>query len=391
VVAVPLSAEFKPSRGVLLLAMTVVSGVSALLAPFLGTLMDKTSLRRLVMLGAGLLGAGFAALSLVQSFAQVLVVYAVLIAPANVLIGPVAVTVLLSRWFVNRRGTALGIAISGVAMGGIVFPPVIQAFLDAFPWREALRYFALVILAATLLAAVLVVDRPADRGLHPDGAARDPEATARRSPPFSVWKILGDPAFWLIFLMVGVVTSGMKGMVTNLALLGKGQGFTPTAAAFLISTYAGCGFVSKLGFAAVGDRMNLRYLAATSLLGFAAGMLMLTQPQLGYGFVAAGVGMIGLFGGLMVPLESMLGARVFGTGAVGRAVGLLSMALLVLLLSTPPLFGKIYDVTGSYSGAFYIFAGLALAATLITPFVRLHAPEMEDDAAPAAEGMAVTG
>jgi predicted MFS family arabinose efflux permease len=375
IVAVPLAAEFKPSRAVLLLAMTVVSGVSAVLAPLLGMLMDKTSLRRLMTLGALFLSAGFAALTFAQSFAQVLIVYGLLIAPANVMLGPVAVTVLLSRWFTTRRGAARGIAIAGVSMGSVVFPPIIQALLSAFPWREALRLFAALLLAILLLATSLVINRPDERGLHPDGADRDPEHATKTARPFSVRRILSDPSFWLIFLMVGVVTSGMKGMITNLALLGKAEGFTPQAAALLISVYGGSAFTAKLCFAAVADRINLRYLAVAALLGFGSGMLMLTQARLGYGVVACGVAVIGLFGGLMIPLESLLGARVFGRDAVGRAVGLLSMALLVLLLMTPPLFGRIFDLTGSYNGAFYVFAGLAVAATLIVPFVRLDSRE----------------
>lgn len=394
VIAVPLAAEFKPSRAVLLLAMTVISGVSAILAPLLGTLMDKTSLRRLMMAGAALLAGGFAALSFAQSFTQVLIVYGVLIAPANVLMGPVAVTVLLSRWFSARRGMALGVAIAGVSMGSILFPPIVQAFLEHFPWREALRLFALVIFALAFLASALVVNRPTDRGLQPDGAPVDPEAAATERPPLSVWKIVSDPSFWLIFMMVGVVTSGMKAMITNLALLGNAQGFSPTAAAWLISVYGGCGLCAKLGFAAIADRINLRYLAVMSLLGFATGMLMLSQVDFGYAFVAAGVGIVGMFGGLMVPLESMLGARVFGRDAVGRAVGLLSMALLFLLLLSPPLFGKIFDLTGSYTAAFYLFGALAVAATLIVPFVRLHAPlapSEEAAAPPPSEAIAVNG
>jgi MFS family permease len=373
IVAVPLAAEFQPSRTVLLLSMTVVSAVSAVLAPLLGTLMDKTSLRRLMTLGAAFLSAGFTALTFTQSFSQVLVIYAILIAPANVLLGPVAITVLLSRWFTARRGAALGIAIAGVSMGSVVFPPIIQALLGAFPWREALRAFALILLVVTLLAARLVIDRPSDRGLHPDGAVQDPELTATAARSFSVGRILGDPSFWLIFMMVGVVTSGMKGMITNLALMGNAEGFTAQAAALLISIYGASAFVAKLGFAAVADRINLRYLAVAALLGFAAGMLMLSQARFGYGVVAFGVAVTGLFGGLMIPLETLLGARVFGRDAVGRAVGLLSMALLFLLLMTPPLFGRIFDLTGNYSAAFYLFAGLAVAATLIVPFVRLEA------------------
>jgi MFS family permease len=392
VVAVPLAAEFKPSRAVLMLAMTVLSGVSAVLSPLLGGLMDKASLKRMMLVGAVLLSSGYATLTLAQSFTQVLLVYALLIAPANVLLGPVAVTVLLSRWFVKRRGTALGIAIAGISMGGILFPPIIQGFLDAFPWREAMRLFALLILGLTVFAAAIVIDNPAVRGLRADGAISDPAVPPVKRAALSTRAIMTDPAFWLIFAMVAVVTSGMKGMVTNLAPLAVDQGISPTAAAYLVSIYAGCSLVAKLVFATVADRINLRYLAIASLLGFAAGMLVLTQAQLGYLLIAGGVGIVGLFGGLMVPLESMLGARVFGRDVVGRAIGLLSMVMLVALLSTPPLFGLIFDLTGSYSGIFYTFGGLAVLATLVVPYVRFHARDADapEEAAKSAEATATT-
>ena len=66
----------------------------------------------------------------------------------------VAATVLLSRWFVKRRGTAMGIAIAGVAMGSVVYPPIVQFLIDHHPWREALRLVALVLLVGTLPAAL---------------------------------------------------------------------------------------------------------------------------------------------------------------------------------------------------------------------------------------------
>lgn len=392
VIAVPLAAEFKPSRAVLMLAMTVLSGMSAILSPLLGGLMDKAPLKQMMLTGAVLLSAGYAALTFADSFSQILLVYALLIAPANVLLGPVAVTVLLSRWFVKRRGTALGIAIAGISMGGILFPPVIQGFLNSFPWREGVRMFALVILVLTVAAAAIVVDNPAKRGLQPDGAARVPGPAPVKRSPLSTRAIVTDPAFWLIFVMVAVVTSGMKGMVTNLAPLAVDQGITPTAAAFLVSIFASCSLVAKLVFATVSDRINLRYLAIGSLLGFASGMLVLTQAQLGYLLIAGGVGVVGLFGGLMVPLESLLGARVFGREAVGKAIGLLSMVMLVALLSTPPLFGLIFDLTGSYSGIFYTFGGLAVLATVVVPYVRFHARDAEapEEVALPAEAAATT-
>lgn len=374
IVAVPLAREFQPSRTVLMLAMTVLSGVSAVLAPFLGALMDRFPLRRLMVLGGICLGCGYVAISMATSFAQVLVIFAVLIAPANVLIGPVAITVLLSRWFAKKRGRAVGIAIAGISAGGFLFPLVISGLLAAFEWRTALRALAAVLFVWTVPMAMLVVDRPADRGLSPDGAdetvAQTQTELARK--PISAREILTDPAFWMIAVTVSIVTAGLKGMITNLAPLAIDTGATAAQAAPLISIYAACGFVAKLNFAALADKVGPRVLMFCGLGGFAAGMLCMTQAHVGYWVIALAVAITGLFGGLMVPAESFLAPRVFGQRGVGRAMGLLSGVILLAMLATPPLYGLIYDLTGSYTGMFWTFAAMATAALFWVPMLRLH-------------------
>ena len=376
-VAVPLAAEYKPSRSVIGLAMTVMSAMGVVLSPTLGNLMDRVSLRKLMALGGAALSAGYAAISFTTSFNQVLVIFAVLFATANVLIGPVAATVLLSRWFAEKRGRAMGIAIAGIAAGGFTFSMIIQGLIDAYQWREALRILAGVLLVWTVPAALLVVDRPSDRGLNPDGAVSPPE-TAKAElarAPVTVREILSNPAFWMIAGTVAIVTGGMKGMITNLAPLVTDQGLPAAKAALLIQIYTACGFVAKLNFAAMADRIGPRTLMFVALGGFAAGMACLTQASAGFPMIALGTALIGLLGGLMVPIESYLAPRVFGQRAVGRAMGLLAGTILFVLLWTPPLFGLIFDLTGSYTGIFWSFCGLALLALLWVPTMRLTARE----------------
>ncbi len=376
-VAAPLAREFEPSRAVLMLAMTFMSGACALLSPLLGAVMDKISLRALMIAGGLLLGLSYAALSLAANFTQILLIFAFLVAPANVLIGPVATTVLISRWFAKRRGMATGIAIAGISAGGFFFPMIIQGLLDANQWRDALRLLGIILVAWTVPAALLVVDRPSDRGLNPDGDSAPPEmAREELAPaPISPFAVLSDPAFWMIAGTVAIVTSAMKGMITNLAPLAIDTGIKASDAAFLISIYSGCSFIAKLNFAALADSVGPRALMSWALIGVAAGLACLTLATLGYGVIALGVGLIGLFGGLMVPAESYLAPRVFGQRGVGRAMGLLSGVILLALLSTPPLFGLIFDLTGSYTGIFWTFCGLALAALLWVPRIRLHPRE----------------
>ncbi len=377
IVAVPLAREFQPSRMVLMLAMTVLSGTCAVLMPFIGHLMDRISVRKLMVAGGLFLAAGYAAISLATSFYQVLLVFGLFIAPASVLIGPLAATVLLSRWFAERRGRAIGIAIAGISAGGFLFPLIIQGLLDAHQWREALRLLSLVLLVWTIPAALLVVDRPSDRGLHPDGKAEpsDLVRSEMAKAPIAARAVLGDPAFWMIAVTVAIVTAGMKGMVTNLAPLAIDTGIDASEAAFFVSIYSGCSLVAKLNFAALSDRLGPRILMFLALIGFALGMACLTQARSGYATIALAVALIGLFGGLMVPIESYIVPRIFGQQAVGRVMGMLSGTILVAMLATPPLFGFIYDLTGSYRGIFWTFCGLALAALLWLPAVRMHARE----------------
>ncbi|MCB2080769.1 MAG: MFS transporter [Novosphingobium sp.] len=376
-IAVPLAEEYSPSRMVLMLTMTVMSGTCAVLSPLLGTLMDRFSVKTLMVVGGLFLGAGYAAISLTTSFTQVLVIFGVLIAPANVLIGPVAATVLLSRWFKDMRGRAIGMAIAGVAAGGFVFPMIIQGLLDTHQWREALRLLGMVLVIWTVPAALLVVNTPFERGLNPDGKAEMPDETSAElsAAPISARAIMTDPAFWMIAATVAIVTAGMKGMITNLAPLAIDTGIEASDAAYLISIYAGCGFIAKLAFAALSDKVGPRLLMFFALGGFGVGIAILTQAHLGYVAIAGGVAVIGLFGGMMVPTEAYLAPLVFGQRAVGRAMGLLSGVILVALLSTPPLFGLIFDLTGSYTGIFWTFSGLALVALLWLPAIRLHPRE----------------
>ncbi|MEO7740043.1 MAG: MFS transporter [Novosphingobium sp.] len=374
VVAVPLLAEFKPTRFVLELAMTVLSGTSALLSPYLGNLMDRASLRKMMLIGGGLIAAGYASLSLATSFNHVLIIFGLFIAPANVLLGPMAVTVLLSRWFVRRRGLAIGIAIAGVATGSIVYPLIIRGLLNHFEWRTAFQMLGVILLVVTGLAAMLVVNHPRDRGLHADGDAVEPPSVkaAREAPRVSAAAVLSDPTFWLAAAVFGVVMSGMKGMITNLSPMAIDNGISATMAAGLISVYGTAGLIAKGGFAALADWVNPRILMFISLAGFAAGMTMLTQAHFGYQAIFAGVGLVGMFGGIMVPMQALLMPRLFGEHMVGKAYGLMSGVTLLALMTTPPLFGLIYDVTGSYAAIFLTFAGLAIAVMLAVAVMRMH-------------------
>ncbi len=370
--AVPLAEEYQPTRAVLMLAMTVLSGTCALLSPLLGSLMDRVAVRWLLLAGSCSIGLGYAALSLTTEFYQVLIIYGLLIAPANVLLGPMLASVLLSRWFEHSRGRAIGFAVAGISVGAFCFPMIIQWLLDSYDWRPAVQYLGLILTLWSVTTAVLVIDRPQHKGLWPDGAAA-PAASSNShygNTSFKLTRLLAMPAFWAIVGTVAVVTAGMKGTITNLAPMVMDAGITASQAAPLISIFAACSFVAKISFAAMADRIGPHTLMACSLLGFAAALACLTQAQLGYSIIVIGVALLGLAGGLMLPMEAYLVPKVFGKQVVGRAMGVLTGVILVVMLCTPPLFGFIFDVSGSYQGIFWFFMAAAVLALALVPAIK---------------------
>ena len=374
VVAVPIGEAFDTSRMLLMLPMTVCAAAVGLLSPVLGAAMDRTSMRNLMLLGALGLVAGYVALSFSTSMTQVLLIYGVLMSPANVLLGPTAAAALLSRWFSKRRGAALGIAAAGISAGGIVFPPIIQLLIDSFEWRAAFLVLSGIIFVLTVPAIFLiVVDRPSDRNLHPDGAevAEVPAGGGSRAvEQVDTGRVLRDANFWLIAVVMAVLLCGNKGLLTNVVPLAIELGTRPDLAAMLISLFSAGSFTGKMLFAGLADRFDPRIVLATAVAGFAFGMSCFWQAEAGYAVMAAGGALMGLAAGGVLPLKGLLLAQSFGAQNVGRVMGLMTLAIMPLNLVAPPLFGWIYDRTGSYDAALLLFVGMAGLAALTLPRIR---------------------
>lgn len=374
ILSVPLLAEFGPSRMTLMLPMSVIAVVMALLGPLLGPLMDRFSLRLTVAAGGVLLSAGYIALSFATEFWQVMVVYGLFLGPSQLTVGNMAMTVLVSRWFSAMRGRAMGVSLTGVSVGGFVFPLVAQFLLDTFDWRTALRVFAAILALIVFPCVMLMVDRPGDVGLHPDGSDEEPEhgdAEALAAASLTNRQILSDPTFWILALILSVVFSAMRGVLTNLAPMATDQGIDATFVAYLFSIYALAGVVAKLGYAAFADRADPRKLLLMTLVGTCAAYVCLTFAERGFALIAGGALFIGLFGGALLPMQGYLVPRIFGRGVVGRVSGLLGLALFVFNVGAPPLFGLIHDISGAYDLVFIAYVVMTLGTMLVLPYMRV--------------------
>jgi Sugar phosphate permease len=134
-----------------------------------GKLNDKYGPRLTLAICIVTLSAGYASMSTINSPWQLYLFYGIVIGIGNGFCF-VPVTSTVSRWFVARRGMALGIATAGVGLGTLALAPFAQALIARFGWETSYLFIAGIILVVGLPVSRLMRLQPSDRGLLPDGA-----------------------------------------------------------------------------------------------------------------------------------------------------------------------------------------------------------------------------
>src|SRR5438270_562089 len=164
------------------ISKVVVGPVFGFLA---GLIIDRFGARRLMLAGIVMAGAAVVGLSTITTPGGFYVFY-FLNALGYVCGGPLPCQVLLTRWFDDGRGKAMGVAYLGIGVGGALVPILAHALTTAFGWRGALRWLGLLMIAVAFPPAFFVRDRPA-----PERARELPAADSLRP-------VLTRPAFWLL-------------------------------------------------------------------------------------------------------------------------------------------------------------------------------------------------
>lgn len=375
IVSAPIGREFHASHSVVMMGVGAILFVGAIMSPTIGGWIDRFSFRSLATMAAVLLSSGLMALSFAQAMWQVIAIYALFMAIPSVICGPMGASVLLMRWFVQRRGRAMGFAMAGLSAGSFLFPFLIQHLIDATDWRIALRILSL-FAAVTMIPVALfaIVNRPGDRGLNPDGSAEAPvEQVSKRAQgkPVSAREVVSDSNFWLVAFAIGMPMSAGTGTSSNIVLLAADIGVEAKLAALVMSTIAVSSALGKLTFAAIGDRFDCRLVlffgmtltvASMFTLAFAGS---LTPLFIGGALIAFG-------SGLLNPLWGMVFSRAFDPATVGKVMGLVMSVAMVLSVVSPVLLGKLRDMTGTYEAPFLLYGAVILLATVPVRWIKLR-------------------
>ena len=256
-----IAAEFGDSRLGVSLGLTVTSAVGAIAAPLVGRALDRFPLRRVIGVGAVFMALGFLGLSQVRTPLEFYLVLGLFIGFGASSMGNLATSKLVANWFERRRGMALGIAATGVSLSGVIMPFVTAALIEAYGWRQGfLLYgvFTLVVVVPVVLR--MIISKPEDVGLHPDGASQASiMATQGNQPPrVSMRDVVRDRNFWAVVGTFGLAFCAMSATLTHMVPRLTDMGHALTTASLVMSLCAGLGVVGKLSFGVLADRLPLR-------------------------------------------------------------------------------------------------------------------------------------
>lgn len=356
---VPWLDEFQISRGRVMVAITLLQLGVGVMSPFAGRAMDALSMRVLVVIGAFALSGGLLLASIATAMWQITLLYALLLPLGMALTGPLAAQTLVTRWFLQKRGMALGVSAIGTSIGGFGLPFLASYLIETVGWRSTLQVLAALSILLIVPLAIWILRRlPPD----PEPVAEGDARAAGDARQWRVPEILRTRMFWIAVVGFLPINAAFGAIQFNLGAYTQDLGHPSGYAALLISLSSASMILGKFAFGAAADRIDHRYLYHVMACGMGGSLLML-MGEPGLPVLIAAAALMGLSGGGILTLLAVVFGSRFGASSFGRVMGL-GMMFITLASLGPLLSGWIHDLTGSYDIAFGLFAALFVPAML---------------------------
>lgn len=358
-------------RGPLKFGDTIQLLVSGALAPVGGWVADRYGVRPVMIAGILLLSVGLFGLGRVDSLAGVYLMRA-LMGAALAGAGLVICVTIVSRWFVAKRGLALGLMLSGTSLGNALIPQLNTALIAGHGWRGALSLISLIPLLLLPLIVFAIREWPQRMGLTAYGVEEAGPVTARGGRSgVEFADALRTANFWLIGIAAFCTFYSILGVSANLFLYMSDLGFAPADAARAYFPLFVMGLAGKITAGALADRFPRKAVFGACLtLMLAGGALLSTLDP---GLAGAALYLFGFgWGGNYTMLQGLV-ADVFGARALGRILGGITVLDATGGALGPWVTATLFDVSQSYRSGFLLIAALVAAALVSISLVRLPA------------------
>jgi len=292
---------------------------------------------------------------------HVFVAYGLIFAIGHAGTSQPVVGVMISRWFIRRRGIATSAAISGNAIGQLVIIGLLAAFLTQVGWRNSYTFLGV---AALLIPVPLVLIAVRSRPAIQKPGDKSRVVTPREEPvgesvrPDSIRR---SRQFWLLMGIYAACGFQDFFVVTHVVAFAMDQGVTPLLAGNMLAWMGLVGLVGVLTSGLMADAYGPERPAFISFVMRAVIFASIIYFQSTPAIVAFAL-MYGLTFLVTSPLTVLFAGSLFGSARLGTVSGLLSMVHQVSAGGGALVGALIFDHWGSYDRAFMLMFVLAFVA-----------------------------
>ena len=365
----PLEKEFGWKRADTSMVFTIAVVVFALSFIVAGRLQDKFGPFWVSLSGAILVSLGFFLCSFTHSLMYLFVCFGVIGGLGNGFGYSTPIPV-MAKWFPDKRGLAIGLAVGGYGAGSALFGPLANLYLiPKYGVHTAFMILGAIFLVMTVIGAFLLKNPPA--GYKPAGWTPAP-ATAKSSATtqeFTPGEVLVTPAFYFMWIAYALGTSAGLMVISQLVPFAKSVHISSAALATMGLVVGAAGNASgRILSGWMSDTLG-----RLNVLRLMIGISMISMPLL---YMAGGnvtalyvmVFIVYWCYGTQLSVNAAATADFFGAKNAGMNYGMLFTAWGVAGVIGPRIGGVLFDKYKNYQMAFYtaaVLAAVALVAELL--------------------------
>lgn len=361
----PLEAELGLSASASLLPFTFALVSYAAVMPIAGFFIPRIGTRLMTALGGAVVGAGYILSSFANNVGMLVLSYGV-IAGTGVGIAYGVPMVVVSRWFPDRKGLAVGLTIIGFGLSPLITAPLANQLIGAYSTRPALRMLGIAFTAIILIVAMTMKLPP--KGWHPPSEVTAPISLPPATYPPSMLKTRSFYALWVCYAigtLVGLSAIGISSVVGEEMIQ-----TTPAVAASSVSLFAVFNGVSRPLFGWLVDRHKPHAIAIVSYVLILIACILMINAEVGH--VATYLVAFSLFwfclGGWLAMAPTMT-LRFFNPDHYAQNYGIVFTAYGTGALIGTLVTGHLRDVFGTYTFVFYPMAFLAIVGIFVASFL----------------------
>jgi len=254
---------------------------------------------------------------------------------------------LVNLWFVENRGLALAIILSGSGLAAAGLPLLITWSVSTWNWQAGFIALSLLpVLIALPLTLLWLLPVRVESGTV---TAKQP-ISQNAAGGMLLAEALRSWRFWLCNLSMTLVVACVVGLVTNIIPLLQDRGLSAVEAGQIFSAFGISLIFGRLVVGYLIDRLWAPGVASIALLMPAVACLIFALSSGNTALYVLATMLVGIGAGAEFDIAAFLIAKYFGMRDYGRLFGIHLGLITAGAAAAPLLFGALYSMTGDYSG-----------------------------------------